>query len=58
MPQLIGYAILNSSNNSIEGHLVKAQCFYCKKKFGSIQEARRCEAEHIRKELFNDKSLF
>lgn len=56
MAKLVGYAMLSVDRNSInEGHLAKAMCEFCGKKFGSIKEAQKCEAEHlnnlIRKDL-------
>ena len=48
MAKLIGYAMLSTNENSInEGHLVKAMCEFCGKKFGNIEEARKCEAKHV-----------
>lgn len=56
MAKLVGYAMLSVDKSSVnEGHLAKAMCEFCGKKFGSIKEAQKCEAEHlndlIRKEL-------
>ena len=36
-----------ATNNSLAGNLVKAQCEFCGKKFGGIEEARKCESGHI-----------
>ena len=48
MAKFIGYAMLSANENSInEGYLVKAMCEFCGKKFGSIEEARKCETKHI-----------
>lgn len=38
-----------SKNAKGNGHLVKAMCEFCGKKFGSIEEAKKCETNH-----FND----
>lgn len=56
MAKLVGYAMMSANKNAIdEGHLVKAMCGFCGRKFGSIEEAKKCEAEHlndlIRKDL-------
>ena len=58
MPKLIGYAMMSVNKNAInDGHLVKVMCEFCGRKFGSIEEAKKCETEHlndlIRKELNN-----
>ena len=47
MPHLVSYGLLNASNNSMAGNLVKAQCDICGEKYGSIEEAKLCEAEHV-----------
>ena len=49
MPHLIGYAQMSTTDNAITGNLVKAQCDFCGKKFGSVEEAKQCENEHFRK---------
>lgn len=56
MAKLVGYAMLSTEKSSvIEGHLVKAMCEFCGRKFGSVKEAQKCETEHlnnlIRKDL-------
>ena len=56
MAKLVGYALLSAEKNSVaEGHLVKAMCEFCRRKFGSIKEAQKCETGHlndlIRKDL-------
>ena len=56
MAKLVGYAMMFTDKNSInDGHLVKAMCGFCGRKFGSIEEARKCETKHlndvIRKDL-------
>ena len=58
MAKLVGYAMMFANKNSIDdGHLVKAMCEFCGKKFGSVEEAKKCETSHlndlIRKELNN-----
>lgn len=47
MAHLIGYAQMSTTDNAIAGNLVKAQCDLCGKKFGSLGEAKNCEARHI-----------
>lgn len=43
MAKLVGYAMMSANRNSInDGHLVKAMCEFCGRKFGSIEEARKC----------------
>ena len=54
MPHLIGCAQM-STDNTIATTLVKAQCDFCGKKFGSIEEARRCENQHLQKEFWGEK---
>ena len=50
MAKLVGYAMMSANKNAIdEGHLVKAMCGFCGRKFGSIEEAKKCETKH-----FND----
>lgn len=56
MAKLVGYAMMSTNKNGTDGgHLVKAMCEFCGRKFGSIKEARKCETKHIndviRKEL-------
>lgn len=48
MAHLVAYAQLSTSANALTGNLVKAQCDFCGSKFGSLEEAKKCEAEHIR----------
>lgn len=48
MAHLVAYAQLSTTDNAVAGNLVKAQCDFCGKKYGSIKEAQHCEAEHIR----------
>jgi hypothetical protein len=48
VPHLIAYAQLSTNKNSLAGNLVKAQCDFCGRKFGSLEEAKECEAEHLR----------
>lgn len=47
---------MSADKNAIDdGHLAKAMCEFCGRKFGSIEEARKCETKHlndvIRKDL-------
>lgn len=56
MAKLVGYAMMSTDKNAINnGHLVKAMCEFCGRKFGSIEEAKKCETKHlnylIRKDL-------
>ena len=56
MAKLIGYAMMSTNKNAVDnGHLVKAMCEFCGRKFGSIEEAKKCETKHlndlIRKDL-------
>lgn len=48
MPRLEAYAQMSLNKNALAGNLVKAQCEFCGRKFGSFEEAEECEAEHIR----------
>ena len=43
--------MLSTNNNAMAGNLVKAQCEICGRKFGSIEEARKCETGHISKAI-------
>lgn len=45
MPKLIGYMTMPvaGANGTNDGHLVKAVCSFCGKKYGSLEEARKCE---------------
>ena len=56
MAKLVGYAMMSANKNAIDdGHLAKAMCEFCGRKFGSIEEAKKCETKHlndlIRKDL-------
>lgn len=51
MAHLIGYAQLSTTDNFIAGHSVKAQCDLCGKKYGSLEEAKKCEARHIERSI-------
>ena len=56
MVKLVGYAMMSTNKNAINnGYLAKAMCEFCGRKFGSIEEARKCETKHlndvIRKDL-------
>ena len=48
MPHLIAYAQMSTTKNALAGNLVKAQCDFCGRKFGSIEEAKKCEDNHLR----------
>ena len=45
MPKLIGYMTMSvaGANGTNDGYLVKAVCSFCGKKYGSLEEARKCE---------------
>ena len=47
MAKLVTYGMLFTNNNAMAGNLVKAQCEICGRKFGSIEEAKKCETKHI-----------
>lgn len=47
MPHLVKYGMMSENNSGLAGVLVKAQCDFCGAKYGSIEEARKCEAKHI-----------
>lgn len=49
MAHLIKYAMLNNERNAIAGNLVKAQCDICGKKYGSFEEAKKCENECMKR---------
>ena len=48
MAHLIAYAQMSLNKNALVGNLVKAQCDFCGRKFGSLEEAKQCEAKHLR----------
>lgn len=48
MPHLIAYAQMSLNKNALAGNLVKAQCDFCGRKFGSLEEAKECEAKHLK----------
>lgn len=48
MAHLIAYAQMSLSKNALAGNLVKAQCDFCGRKFGSLEEAKECEAKHLK----------
>lgn len=55
MAKLVGYAMMSTNKNAINnGHLVKAMCEFCGKKFGSIEEARKCETRHLNDAIIKD----
>ena len=47
MPHLVAYAQHSTTSNALAGTLVKAQCDFCGKKFGSLEDARKCEIKHL-----------
>lgn len=47
MAHLIAYAQMSTSRNSLAEVLIKAQCDFCGKKFGSLEEAKECESNHL-----------
>lgn len=51
MPKMIAYGMLCTNKNAIAGHLVKASCSFCGAKYGSEEEAKKCEAKHNNKLL-------
>ncbi len=51
MPHLIAYAQMSTADNTLVGNLVKAQCDLCGKKYGSLEEAKKCEAHHIERSI-------
>lgn len=51
MAHLVKYAQLSLMTNSIAGNLVKAQCDFCGRKFGSMEEAEECERNHIKSHI-------
>lgn len=48
MAHLIAYAQMTLMENGLTENLVKAQCDFCGRKFGSLKEAEECEAEHLK----------
>lgn len=52
MPELVTYAVQSTTTNAVTGNLVKAQCYFCGRKFGSKEEAKECEKKHIQDEIF------
>lgn len=53
MAKLILYGVLSVSDNTLSGTIVKACCEFCGKKFGSIEEARKCESKHLNDALYH-----
>ena len=47
MAHLVKYGLLSTTANGLTGNLVKAQCDICGRKFGSLEEARKCERNHL-----------
>lgn len=53
MAKLIKYGMLSTDNNSLAGYLVKAQCDFCGARYGSVEEARKCEQKHLQTMISN-----
>lgn len=47
MAELVAYGMLSATPNALAGNLVKAQCCFCGRKYGSVEEAKKCEVEHF-----------
>lgn len=43
MPKLVKYGMMSTEKNGLGGYLVKAQCYICGAKYGSVEEAKKCE---------------
>ena len=43
----------STTTNALAGNLVKAQCDFCGRKFGSLEEARKCETNHLEDAIRN-----
>lgn len=54
MPKLVAYGMLSATSNALAGNLVKAQCYICGRKYGSVEEAKKCEVEHFNKSIINE----
>lgn len=52
MPELVAYAVQSTTTNEVAGTLVKAKCYFCGRKYGSIDEAKECERKHIQEEVY------
>lgn len=50
MAKLVAYGLLGEKG-TMAGSLAKAQCEICGKKYGSVEEARKCEVNHVAKYL-------
>lgn len=48
MANLVAYGMLSTSDSALAGSISKAQCNFCFRKYGSLEEARRCEQRHIK----------
>ena len=48
MPNLVKYAMMSTEKNGLGGCLVKAQCYICGAKYGSVEEAKKCEEKCLR----------
>lgn len=49
MPKLVKYGMMSTEKNGLGGYLVKAQCHICGAKYGSIEEAKKCEEKCLQK---------
>ena len=56
MANLVSYGMMSATSNALAGNLVKAQCSFCGRKYGSIEEANECESKHINESInhFNE----
>lgn len=48
MPNLVKYGMMSTEKNGLGGYLVKAQCYICGAKYGSVEEAKKCEEKCLR----------
>ena len=49
MSNLVKYGMMSTEKNGLGGYSVKAQCYICGAKYGSIEEAKKCEEKCLRK---------
>lgn len=48
MAKLVEYGLMSTTRNGKDScFLSKAMCEFCRKKYGSIEEARKCELKHL-----------
>lgn len=47
MPKLVAYGMLSIKDSSYVGNLTKAMCEICGAKYGSLEEAKKCEYKHF-----------